>query len=221
MNGLCKNYYKMIMSNFNEYNPIIIYYGSNIYNESSSDLDICLIFEHILNDDVSEKLIEKTKEFQKDNGLKIDEEIPFTNKLVYTIDEVEDIFINSPFVENGIYKLDDIVKTKDFLSSNIMKKRLMLNILTTDHKVLNDKNKKIRRYERKAWMEILSMLKNVFGTNLLDVDQVLDNMYVNPKTHYGGEMYLGYKLANPKKKRYLKRQVKRNCKIFIKCIDKQ
>lgn len=220
MNNLCKNYYKMIISNFKEYNPIVVYYGSNIYNESSSDLDLCLIFEKELNKDIQQWLIEKTKEFQNNNHLKIDEEIPFTNKLVYTISDIEDIFINSPFIENGKYKLDDIVKSKEFLSSSIMKKRLMLNILTTDHKVLNDKYKITKKYEKRAWVEILRMLKNVFGTNLLDVDQVLDNMYINPITHYGGEMHLGYKLANPKKKKYLRRKVKANCKIFIKDIDK-
>lgn len=220
MNSLCRNYYKMIISNFKEYDPIVVYYGSNIYNESSSDLDLCLIFEKELSNDIQQELIEKTKEFQKNNHLKIDEEIPFTNKLVYTIDEIEDVFINSPFVENGTYKLDDIVKSKEFLSSSIMKKRLMLNILTTDHKILNDKHKKIKQYERKSWHEILLMLKNVFNTNLSDIDQVLDNMYINPITHYGGEMHLGYKLANPKKKKYLKNKVKRNCKIFLKHIDK-
>ena len=129
------------MLNFNELNPIVIYYGSNIYNESCSDLDLCLIFKKKLSKVVQQKLINKTIEFQKNNNLRIDEEIPFTNKLVYTIDEIEDIFINSPFIENGKYKLDDIVKSKEFLSSTIMKKRLMLNILTTDHKVLNDKHK--------------------------------------------------------------------------------
>lgn len=220
MNSLCRNYYKMIISNFKEYDPIVIYYGSNIYNESSSDLDLCLIFKKELNKNIQQELIEKTKEFQKNNHLKIDEEIPFTNKLVYTIEEIEDIFINSPFVENGKYKLDDIVKSKEFLSSSIMKKRLMLNILTTDHKVLNDRHKIIKQYERKSWHEILLMLKNVFDTNLSDIDQVLDNMYINPITHYGGEMHLGYKLANPKKKKYLRKKVKLNCNIFLKHIDK-
>lgn len=221
MNRLCKNFYKIIMSEYDKYDPIFIYYGSNIYNENNNDLDVCLIFKKKLSYDTQQRLIERTIQFQKNNGLKIDEEVPFSNKLIYTFDEIEDIFIHSPFIKNGKYKLGKIVKSKTFLSSKKMKQRLMLNILTTDHRILNDKHKKIKIYEKKAWFEIFKMIKNVFATNIRDIYLILDHLYINPITHYGGEMHLGYKLSNSHKIRYLKRKVKIYSKKFIKDIDKQ
>jgi len=220
MNRLCKNYSKMILKTFKELNPIIIFYGSNIYNESCSDLDVCLVFNENLNSEIKQKMIERTILFQKSFNLRIDEEIPFENKLIYTLDELQEVFTNSPFRDGENFKLDDIVKTAEFLSSSIMKKRLLINLLTTDHKVVNDKDNVIKKFEDMAWKEILLMLKNVFNTDLTCVDNVLDHLYVNPKTHYGGEMHLGYKLANPNKRKYLKNKVKKSCKLFNRHLDK-
>lgn len=220
MNKLCKNYSKMVLTNFKELNPIIIFYGSNIYNESCSDLDVCLIFSEKLNSEIKQKIIDKTILFQKSFNLRIDEEIPFDNKLIYTVNELQDVFSDSPFRDGQNFKLDDIVKSEEFLSSSVMKKRLLINLLTTDHKVVNDKNKQIKKFEHMAWQEILLMLKNVFNTDLTSVDNVLDHLYVNPITHYGGEMHLGYKLANPNKRKYLKNKVKKACKLFNRHLDK-
>lgn len=216
MNKLCKDFCNIILKKYEKYSPIIIFYGSNIYSQNFSDLDVCLIFKECLNDQIKNEIICETITFQKNNKLKIDEEIPFYNKLIYTIDEIEDIFINSPFRDGEKFKLDNIVKTKEFLSSNLMKKRLFINILTTDHRVVNDKNKLIRKFEQMAWKELLLMLKGVFGTNIANPNNVLDNLYVNPKTHYGGEMHLGYKFGNPNKRKYLNNKVKQICKSFKK-----
>lgn len=206
----------MILTNFGAYNPIIVFYGSNIYNESSSDLDVCLIFNQPVDNQLKQEIINKTIQFQRESLLRIDEEIPFDNKLIYTLNELEDVFIDSPFRDGDNFKLDEIVKTQEFLSSGVMKKRLLINLLTTDHRIVNDKSKQIRRFENMAWNELLLMLRGVFGTDITSVDNVLDHLYVNPNTHLGGEMHLGYKLGNPNKRKYLKIKIKKACKSFHK-----
>ena len=216
MNGLCKAYLHEIKKVIPKVQ--VIFYGSNIYDCSSSDLDLCLIVEDELTQKEKEQLIFTTKNFQKSKNLKIDEEIPFSNKLIYTKKEVENVFTDSPFRNSkGEYIYHDIVKSKEFLNSPEMKKRLFLNILTTDHKssgkVINDKY-----YEEKAWFEILTMLHNVFESNLKDINIILDNLYVNPVNFLAGEMYLGYKLANPNKKRYLKKKAKKYSKKLLKVL---
>lgn len=216
MNGLCKSYIKVLNENFK--NIQIIFYGSNIYNEVSSDLDLCLITDKKLSKEEKERLIEFTKNFQKSKNLKIDEEIPFENKLLYTIKDLDDIFINSPFKDNdGRYVYHDIIKSAEFLNSLEMKKRLLLNILTTDHKSYG-KLINIKNYEEKAWFEILNMLHNVFNTDLSNIDKILDNLYVNPSNFYASEMYLGYKLANPNKRKYLRKKVKIYSKKLLKSL---
>ena len=107
----------MILTNFGVYNPIIVFYGSNIYNESSSDLDVCLIFNQPVDNQLKQEIINKTIQFQRESLLRIDEEIPFDNKLIYTLNELEDVFIDSPFRDGDNFKLDEIVKTQEFLSS--------------------------------------------------------------------------------------------------------
>ena len=209
-----------MLKEFGHWNPIIIFYGSNIYNESSSDLDICFVFSKEIPAEVKQQIIERTKDFQKERMLCLDEEIPFENKLIYSFCEIEDIYVHSPFREGDRYKLDTIVKSEEFLSSKLMKQRLFINILTTDHRVINDKNKYISSLELRAWNEILLMLKNVFGTDLSNLEQVLDHLYVNPSTFMGGEMHLGYKLGNPKKRKYLRRRVKHAIKLFSDKLTK-
>lgn len=216
MNCLCKNFVHDVLNNFSGVQ--IIFYGSNIYNESSSDLDLCLVVDKELTPSEKESLIMFTKNFQKRRNLKIDEEIPFENKLIYTKKEIEDVFINSPFRNsNGEYFYRDIIKNKEFLSSSQMKKRLLLNILTTDHKSCG-KLLDLKFYEQKAWFEILTMLTKVFNTNLRNIDNVLDNLYVNPVNFLAGEMYLGYKLSNPNKKRYLRNKAKKYSKKLLKVL---
>lgn len=216
MNNLCRSYVKEINGKFKHIQ--IIFYGSNIYNESSSDLDLCLILPNEVSQETKKNLIDITKKFQIKKALRIDEEIPFENKLIYTKQEVNDIFLNSPFRdEKGNYVYHEIEKTNSFLNSPEMKKRLMLNILTTDHKSCGNVID-MKTSEEKAWFEILTMVYKVFNTNLHDIDKTLDNLYVNPKTFMAGEMYLGYKLANPKKKKHLRKKVKKYSKELIKVL---
>ena len=143
MNKICEKYCNEVKKIYGKYIESIIIYGSNIYNVNSSDLDLCLILNY-RTEKLDDSIIEFTKKFHKDNNLKLDEEVPYKNKLIYTFNELEDSIKNSPFYLNEKPIIKDIVKDSDFLSSLEMKKRLLINILTTDHVTIG---KSIKKYE--------------------------------------------------------------------------
>lgn len=203
MNKICNEYIKLINNNFKDEVKAIIIYGSNIYNESSSDLDVCVVIDEY--DELLEnKIINKTIQFHKEYNLKIDEEIPHNNKLVYTINEIENTLSNPPFYIDGKVIINDIVKTKEFLSSNEMKQRLLLNILTTDHLTIGMDT---LEYEKRAFKIIIDVIKSYYNITNNSEDEILECMYKNRYTDAQGEMYLGYKKKYQAKDNYLKKKI--------------
>lgn len=193
----------MINNRYNRIIESIVIYGSNIYNCSSSDLDVCLITSEY-NQSLRDEIIRMTKEFHLSNNLRIDEEIPFENKLIYSENEVLNTLEHSPFEFDGETLIKDIVKTREFLSSIEMKKRLLLNILTTDHLTMG---KSTEEYERKALKIILETLKKYYSLKDVDVEKILPYFYRNPYTGAEGEMYLGYKKNKVEKDMYLRKKI--------------
>lgn len=206
LNKICIEYIDMMMNFMENCNPIIIIYGSNIYNVSASDLDVCIIIDS-KNIRLVDEIINKTLLFHKQFNLKIDDEIPHKNKLVYFYEEIEEMLSTNPFCKDNVYNIADIEKTKEFLSSYTMKQRLLLNILTTDHKTINDYNGIVKKYENRAWHIILSAIRNYYKLHDLQANEVLELLYKNRDTGAEGEMYLGYKKNNLKKEIYLKSKI--------------
>lgn len=206
MNNICKNYYKCIYNNFGYLRPTIIFYGSNIYNSSSSDLDVCIIVGSITEQE-KEDIILKTLKYHRQNNLKIDEEIPHENKLIYTISEIEEMLSVNPFFIDNKYIISDIKKEKQFLSSKEMKIRLLLNILTTDHLTVGYKISEINKYEDRAWEIIMDAV--IGFNNLVDfsAENILGLMYKNQYSGAEGELYLGYKKNYKQKEEYLRKQI--------------
>ena len=96
------NYIKSIISNMT---PDILVYGSIIYGIETSDLDVAFITLDFNQNDF-EKIKNATIQFQKEYGMPLDEEVPYSNKLIYRQSEVEDMLTYSPFKKiNGIYQI--------------------------------------------------------------------------------------------------------------------
>ena len=203
MNKICKDYCDLIQAKFFDTIQSIIFYGSNIYDDNSSDLDVCVIVRKN-NPQLQEKIINETLKFHLIHNLRIDDEVPHTNKLVYTIDEIEETLNNPPFYENGIVVIHDIVKNMQFLSSKEMKQRLLLNILTTDHLTVGESTKD---YEIRALRIILDVIINYFKIDDKSETEILECMYQNKYTGATGEMYLGYKKDHKEKDKYLRKKI--------------
>lgn len=203
MNHICRKYCELIKNKFSDKVISIIIYGSNIYNENNSDLDVCLItIENT--PELQENIISETLKFHLKYNLKVDEEIPYSNKLIYTVDEIESALNNPPFFYNGRVVINDIIKTKEFLSSKEMKQRLLLNILTTDHLTIGEST---IDYESRALKIILNTIVTYFEINDNSENEILDCMYRNKYTGAYGEMYLGYKKNHPEKEKYLRKKI--------------
>ena len=99
---------------------------------------------------MSEEIKNLTIEFQKQHKMNLDEEVPYSSKLIYTDADVEYMLRNTPFKNiNGVYRITPIEKTAEFLSSKEMKYRLLLNILTTRSLLLQRDSQKINIYKQK------------------------------------------------------------------------
>jgi len=199
MNKICLKYIDMINDNYSDCIESIIIYGSNIYDGNSSDLDVCLITNN-LSTKVQKKIIDSTIEFHRKNRLKLDEEVPFDNKLIYSTSDIDEALNYSPFYKNKKVVINEIKKTKKFLSSTEMKKRLLINILTTDHITIG---KSTLEYEKRAYKIIIDVITKYFNLINPTVNELLDNMYKNKYTGAEGEMFLGYKKNHENKEKYL------------------
>ena len=204
MNKLCESYSNMLNESFPNKIKSVIIYGSNIYNESSSDLDACVVI-----DDKDRKIIgdiiRKTIDFHRSHNLKIDEEIPHENKLVYTYNELVDTINNPPFYKDGKVVINDIVKSKNFLSSKEMKQRLLFNILTTDHITIGID---VAQFEKMAFKIMVDVVCEYFGITDKSEDEILNCFYRNKFTGAEGEMFLGYKKNYLEKEKYLREKIR-------------
>lgn len=200
MNKICTEYCNLIKNKFSNSIISIIIYGSNIYKDNNSDLDVCIIVKEN-NKELQTKIIEETIKFHYKYNLKIDEEIPYPNKLIYTIDEINETLKNPPFYKNGKVIIKDIIKDKDFLSSKEMKQRLLLNILTTDHLTIGEST---TNYEIQTLKIIIDAITTYFKIDNKNEIEILECMYQNKYTNASEEMFLGYKKNHPEKEKYLR-----------------
>lgn len=203
---LCQSYYEYILNNYAYLCPTMIFYGSNIYDSNSSDLDVCILVNNI-SEKEKKDIILQTIRYHEENGLKLDEEVPYENKLIYTIFEVKKILSSNPFKKNGKYFISDIKKDNEFLSSKEMKVRLLLNILTTDHLVIGKNINQIKEFEELAWKIILESIIGFNNLKELTVENILYLMYRNQYSGAEEEYYLGYKKNNINKEIYLKNKI--------------
>lgn len=220
VSNLIEKYVSMILNKYKDYCKTIIMYGSNCLGENTQDLDVCIFISPNVDNYIKEEIIKDTKQFSIDSGLKIDEEISYENKLMYSIDEVEAYVLTNPFINRqGEYEIKDIVKSKEFLNSDEMRHRLLLNILTTYHSVAYGDRVFVECCEKKAWYIIYTTIMHYYKWTKLDVDSFIEGLYTNKKTNQKGEMFLGYKYNNKKKDEFLRESIYKYCLGFDENVD--
>jgi len=186
----------------------LVLYGSTVYGVNTSDLDLCFVRNSELDESKLKELIEFTKDFHLKYNLRIDEEVPYESKLIYTNSFIENCFCKLPFPYiNGKYEIPAIEKTKEFLKSEEMKKRLLLNILTVKRLVLSGDEKIINSYSKKAWEKMLKVVISYSEKIGFTFDDIMSSLYADPFQKNDGEMYLGYKTNLEEKKIYLANEV--------------
>lgn len=203
---LAKEYYKEVNKVIDDMTMVL--YGSTVFGVNTSDLDLCFFRERVLPYDVFEKLKTFTHNFHVANNLRIDEEISYDNKLIYTYSFIETTFFNSPFPYcNGKYIIPPIEKNNSFLNSEEMRKRLLLNILTVKHLVMGNNEEKVNVYSNKAWEIVLKTVISYSENMNISLEQLLEYLYKDPFSQRTGELYLGYKTNLDEKVEFIASQV--------------
>lgn len=186
----------------------MILYGSTTFGVISSDLDICFVREKNLSKKDFENLVNLTRQFHIDNKLKIDEEVPYRNKLIYTNSFIENTLQSLPFpFIDGKFIIPPISKSNEYLNSEEIRKRLLLNILTMKHSILYGNDSLMQKYTDLAWEQILKVVISYSEIKDFSLNELLSCLYTNPYNNQSGELYLGYKTNLPEKIIYLENQV--------------
>lgn len=211
-----KEFVEYVREETKNVNPDILLYGSTVYGKVSSDLDIAFIVKKFDSNDY-EKIKNLTIEFQKRHKMNLDNEVPYSSKLVYTDSDVEYMLQNTPFRKvNGVYRITPIEKTQSFLSSKEMKYRLLLNILTTRSLTLLGNTEKIDIYKQKAWDLLVKIIISYNKLSEIDLDHFIQLLYRDEKTNQDGEMFLGYKTNIKQKQLDLEEDCERTFDRLVK-----
>lgn len=205
-NSIIEKYKNTVVEEYG--NLTLILYGSTVYGTRTSDLDICYISNKELSKGQYIKLKDITRKFHLDNNLRIDEEIPYDNKLVYSVEDVNKTFKEPPFPYiNNRFIINPILKNESFLSSSEMSKRLLLNILTVRHNIVFGDEVQIKQFSDEAWNVMIRVVLSYAEKYEVTIEELINLLYRDPYSYATGELYLGYKDNLREKMEFLKLSV--------------
>lgn len=189
-------------------------YGSfaNGTRSSESDIDLFIALESFTHND----LIQIKKfiiNFHEKNNLKIDNEVPFENKLMVSYNDVGEATKLKGFVfqENKIV-IPPVIKSRKFLDSKEVRLRLILNALTTPHIFLGNDYTQYMSYKNLAEESIFSLSTSSLHQSLFNVENIVEAL-LRSENGEEGEMFLGYK-RHPFVIKYLNDIISRNLAKF-------
>lgn len=175
----------------------ICVYGSSISEalKSDSDVDIlCAIPDtHVANIDVDE-LGELIHDSHIKHGHRADQEVPYSNKLVYSFSDLRDAVTLQAFDRNshGEVIVPEIKKESKFLASKQIKLRLGLNALTTPNLIICHEDRAAKGFSELAGLAMTAVGISLHGDIRCSVNDVLEALYMSSAST-SGEMFLGYK----------------------------
>ncbi len=201
---------------FGALDPIIILYGSSIRGVANSDFDVCTIM-HFYDEQVVKTIKDLTIEFHKSNGLQVDNEVPFDNKIIYSFSDIEKMLSEPPFPKyNGKFILKPMEKNPEYLSTHEVKLRLLLNVLTTYSVVLTGNELIIQHYKDAAWELIIELMYSYMDYKPLSIEQFVESLCKNPFGVQAGENFLGYDKNDIKLSDHLSKMSELNFEKLIK-----
>ncbi len=177
----------------NDPDSYVIFYGGSIYKKlSNSDIDLAIVTTK--RSKSLDKLLERfIVDLHQRHGLRVDTEVPYSNKLLYAKSDLEmaltlDCFINH---NKSSYKIPRVEKSIEFLSSPEIKARLILNALTTPHQFLGNVMGGASDETRAALAITVLAIGLIEGSDFSKDE--LEERLIRSKDGEEGELYLGYK----------------------------
>lgn len=168
-------------------------YGSYLTGKKTklSDVDLLVATENYTSRDFLN--IEKyVLDFHKKWKLKIDNEVPFSNKLLFTYNELKCAMkLAGLTYKSGKITVPAVKKNKQFLFSRKIKYRLAFNAFTTPHLIIGNDKQAYSELKNVAEKNLTLFCLNNFQ-NEASTDKLVDVLLTGPRGETG-EMYLGYK----------------------------
>lgn len=170
----------------------VIIYGSWAFglNTEDSDIDvvgICLKY----NKKQLRKTINFIKKIHKKYNLTFDEEVPYEKKLLATQDFMENAIRGNGFIKsNGNILIQPIVKTKEFLSSDNLAMRLLLNALTTKSIFCGGNYKIYQKIKERSLQNCVKIFYSAWNIQKISIESFVDNLI--KRNGKSGQFYLGF-----------------------------
>ncbi len=173
-------------------------YGSSVYSPDklTSDVDLFVV-THGVGKLAIEPLVGFIRDLHARHGRRLDEEVPYQNKIHYSGIEVEGALRFSGFEVNGpAITVPPVRKEAAFLNSTAIKARLALNGLTTPHAVIGEGFSRYHTTRERAGEAAALLAISLLGREEFDIPLLHDALAVS-STGASGEMFLGYKTEYP------------------------
>lgn len=175
-----------------------IVYGSSVYSpdKSTSDVDMFLVSRDADNVAI-DSLVTFIKDLHFKNGRRLDAEVPYENKVLYSLPEIDSAVSFSGFeIVGGRIIVPKVKKEAEFLQSEQIKARLALNGLTTPHVVFGKDFAQYHEARVKAGLAITILAISLSKQSRFNLDDLRDALVVD-EDGQSGEMFLGYKTEYP------------------------
>ncbi len=144
------------------------------------------------------------------NKQKIDEEVPYKNKLIVSYDDINEALKLKAFTKKGLrYFIPPITSDKKFLASHAVRLRIILNALTSPHSFICGNIRKYKTTKNKAEKAILELVRGLTNKKSLDQEEVLGLLLRGLKGEKSGA-YLGYRDQRIRVIQYLKNLISRH-----------
>lgn len=185
-------------------------YAASDFKEDS-DLDICIATSEYSQKDfriIKNYIIKLHIKY----GLKIDEEVPYENKLLISYKDIEDSIMLEPFLEKKKYSVKLIANNKTILKSRQVRLRLILNILTTPNVFIYGNKLKYKILKRESEQAIIKLAHGLSGKTKPETKDLF-KVLTTGENGTSGRSYLGYKTERKEIATYLKKIIQKNSKI--------
>lgn len=185
---------KQISSYFGNRSFFACIYGSyaNGKKNEDSDIDILIATSYYSQEDLA-IFKEMILEFHKTHKLKIDNEVPYENKLLINYKDFDDATNLKGFIKKGnTIVIPAVVKGEEFLGSREVKLRLALNALTSPHIMFGNDPDMYAKLKENAEKNITKLSISKQNSNTYGVADLVNTLLTGDNGEEG-ELYLGYK----------------------------
>lgn len=183
--------------------------------DCESDVDIC-VYAETMSYEEKKKIAYEVEKLHKSYGLKSDSDIKYINKTAFCRADIEELKQNPPFpIIDGRLCLTPVKFEREFLDSAEMRLRLLLNIFTTDSRLMLGRNDIFQSLVEEMYKILLGFVYQSFGISL-NVDEIMRNLLYYEKGNCTYKEYLGYNPDNINQCSYIKVNIEKILNSFKK-----